>query len=475
MGLFDGHHDVTLKTSTADVAKHVGAPVILVTDASRMAASAGALALGFRTFDSEIRLAGVILNRWRPGRKKAPVEAALARAGVETLGYIPAADDVALPSRHLGLVVADEVADQTAATMALLGEFVEQHVDVDRVLAIAGEAPDLGVLDLGTQGAKAPGSKGPAPGAHADGTNSDGAHPDWSHTDEVYSGGTYPDGVSPDGKYRGLRIAVAWDAAFAFYYADNLDLLRAKGVEVVPFSPLSAAELPVCDGLYLGGGYPELHAQALSMNEALRSNLTAAIAAQLPTYAECGGLVYLCESLTDLDGRTWPLVGALPAAATMHSRLQALGYREARLHGDSLLGPAGAVVRGHEFHYASCDLTPAASPAYWVDGSPEATPPATSLPHSSICISRVFQPLSITGLSAAWRTPANDAPEVQCFEQRPHHSRSRESQPRRRRAVHGSHRPAQRSPERPRLPCVHGAGHPVAGGCRRRSRRRGRL
>ncbi len=371
MGLFDGHHDVTLKTSTADVAKHVGAPVILVTDASRMAASAGALALGFRTFDSEIRLAGVILNRWRPGRKKAPVEAALARAGVETLGYIPAADDVALPSRHLGLVVADEVADQTAATMALLGEFVEQHVDVDRVLAIAGEAPDLGVLDLGTQGAKAPGSKGPAPGAHADGTNSDGAHPDWSHTDEVYSGGTYPDGVSPDGKYRGLRIAVAWDAAFAFYYADNLDLLRAKGVEVVPFSPLSAAELPVCDGLYLGGGYPELHAQALSMNEALRSNLTAAIAAQLPTYAECGGLVYLCESLTDLDGRTWPLVGALPAAATMHSRLQALGYREARLHGDSLLGPAGAVVRGHEFHYASCDLTPAASPAYWVDGSPE--------------------------------------------------------------------------------------------------------
>ena len=331
MGLFDGHPDVRLKTSTADLAKHVGAPVILVTDASRMAASAGALALGFRTFDSEIRVAGVILNRWRPGRTQAPVEAALHRAGVETLGYLPAADDVALPSRHLGLVVADEVAEQTAATMARLGEHVERHVDVDRVLTIAREAPALTV----------PGTEAPEPA------------------------------IDPSGKSRGLRIAVAWDAAFAFYYADNLDLLRAQGVEIVPFSPLAAADLPVCDGLYLGGGYPELHAQALSANDTLRRNLAAAIAAGLPTYAECGGLVYLCESLTDLDGQTSPLVGAIPGSATMHKRLQALGYREARLHGESLLGPAGAVVRGHEFHYAACDLAPAGRPAYWVGGSPE--------------------------------------------------------------------------------------------------------
>ena len=184
----------------------------------------------------------------------------------------------------------------------------------------------------------------------------------------------------------GPRIAVAWDAAFAFYYADNLALLRARGAELVFFSPLEAAELPVCDGLYLGGGYPELHAAGLSANESLRRDVAAAIARGLPTYAECGGLLYLCESLADLDGRTWPLVGAVPGRAAMHKRLQGMGYREGVLAADSLLGPAGAPVRGHEFHYSSCDIDRAAGsaaspadgrsprpghPAYFIDGAPE--------------------------------------------------------------------------------------------------------
>ena len=170
---------------------------------------------------------------------------------------------------------------------------------------------------------------------------------------------------------RGPRIAVAWDDAFAFYYADNLALLRAHGAELVFFSPLAAAELPVCDGLYLGGGYPELHAAGLSANERLRRDAAAAIAAGLPTYAECGGLLYLCDSLTDLDGRWWPLVGAVPGRATMHERLQGMGYREARLPRDSLLGPAGTIVRGHEFHYSSCELDDGRHAAYSVDGAPE--------------------------------------------------------------------------------------------------------
>jgi cobyrinic acid a,c-diamide synthase len=182
---------------------------------------------------------------------------------------------------------------------------------------------------------------------------------------------------SPEGAVReppvdaGPRIAVAWDDAFAFYYADNLALLRAHGAELVRFSPLHAAELPACDGLYLGGGYPELHARGLSANEGFREQLAAAVRAGLPVYAECGGLLYLCRTLRDLDGQTWPLVGAVPGAAAMHGRLQGMGYRTASLAADALLGPAGSPVRGHEFHYSSCELEDTSHPAYIHDGSPE--------------------------------------------------------------------------------------------------------
>jgi len=326
MGLFDGHRDGVTPTSTAEVAKRLAAPVVLVIDAAHLSASVGAIALGFRTFDPELNVAGVILNRWSPRRSKDAVEAALAAVGVEVLGYVPTAGDVALPSRHLGLVVADELSVEASAVMDRLGEHMEQHVDIDRMLAIARGAPE----------APAP------PAAHAAG----------------------PAGAVP-------RIAVAWDDAFAFYYADNLALLRAHGAKLVFFSPLEAAELPVCDGLYLGGGYPELHAEGLSANVALRRRLVAALAAGLPTYAECGGLLYLCESLTDLDGRTWPLIGSIPGRAAMHDRLQGMGYRDARLFGDSLLGPAGTAARGHEFHYSSCELDNARHAAYLVDGVPE--------------------------------------------------------------------------------------------------------
>lgn len=336
MGLFDGHRDGVTPTSTAEVAKRLAAPVVLVIDAAHLAASAGAIALGFRTFDSEVHVAGVILNRWNPRRSKAAVAAALERAGTEVLGYLPAADDVTLPSRHLGLVVADELSSEAAAVMDRLGEHLEEHVDVPRLLEIAGEAPAVPA----SPAADAAGLPGPSGSP----TSQPGAGP---------------------------RIAVAWDDAFAFYYADNLELLRAYGAELVYFSPLDAAELPDCDGLYLGGGYPELHAEGLSANVPLRRRLCAALEAGLPAYAECGGLLYLCESLVDLDGRTWPLIGAIPGRAAMHDRLQGMGYREARLFTDSLLGPAGTAVRGHEFHYSSCGLDNARRAAYLVDGSPE--------------------------------------------------------------------------------------------------------
>ena len=344
MGLFDGHRDGVTPTSTADVAARLKAPVVLVLDAARMAASAGAVALGFKSFDPAVDVAGILLNRWNPGRSKVAVEAALGRAGVPPLGYLPVAGDLELPSRHLGLVVADELGAEVAEVMDRLGDWVEQHADVDRLLELARSAPEVALPAVGPAAAPAPAAPGP-------------------------------------------RIAVAWDAAFAFYYADNLELLRTRGAELVYFSPLEAAELPVCDGLYLGGGYPELHAAGLSANEPLRRDIAAAIARGLPTYAECGGLLYLCASLDDLDGHTWPLVGAVPGRAAMHKRLQGMGYREGVLAADSLLGPAGATVRGHEFHYSSCEIDRSASlaagapagpaaasaahPAYFVDGSPE--------------------------------------------------------------------------------------------------------
>jgi cobyrinic acid a,c-diamide synthase len=218
--------------------------------------------------------------------------------------------------------------------MDRLAAHVEEHVDVDRVLALAAEAA-------------ADPAPAPTPTAAA------------------------PAGFARPAAGSGSRIAVAWDDAFAFYYADNLELLRAHGAELVRFSPLTAAELPVCDGLYLGGGYPELHARELSANVELRRRLAAAVAAGLPVYAECGGLLYLCRSLEDLDGRTWPLVGAVPGRAAMHERLQGMGYREATIAGDSLLGPRGVTVRGHEFHYSTCELENERHPAYIHDGAPE--------------------------------------------------------------------------------------------------------
>lgn len=342
MGLFDGHRDGVSPSSTADVARLLAAPVILVVDASRMAASAGALALGFASYDSGVRVAGVVLNRWNPRRSRAAVEAALVRAGVEVLGYVPAAEHLELPSRHLGLVVADELSAEVAAVMDRLAAHVEEHVDVDRVLSLAGEAPAVG---------------GPEPNAG-------------EAAETVAAGG--PAAAAALGPLAGgPRIAVAWDDAFAFYYADNLALLREHGAELVRFSPLAAAELPVCDGLYLGGGYPELHARELSANTQLRRRLAAAIADGLPVYAECGGLLYLCRTLQDMDGRAWPLVGAVPGDAAMHDRLQGMGYREARLAADGLLGRAGATVRGHEFHYSSCALENDRHPAYVHEGSPE--------------------------------------------------------------------------------------------------------
>ena len=350
MGLFDGHRNGVAPSSTADVAALLGAPVILVVDASRMGASIGALTLGFRTYDERVRVEGVILNRWAVRRDRKAASKAVERAGLKIFGYLPASIDTALPSRHLGLVMADEIAGEATRVIEKLADLMEAHLNLDALLGLAAEA-------------RRPERRPPREGPQ----QREGALP---------AVGSTVIASKPAGfEGREVRIAVAWDSAFAFYYQDNLDALACAGAVLVFFSPLEAAALPSCDGLYLGGGYPELHAEALSENLALRENIRRAIAAGLPTYAECGGLLYLCESLEDARSRRVSLVGAVPGRVVVHERLFSMGYREGQLARDCLLGHAGDVLRGHEFHYSECVLDRArlagSSPAYILHGKPE--------------------------------------------------------------------------------------------------------
>ena len=329
MGLFDGHRSGASACSTADVARLIEAPIVLVADASRASASLAALALGFATFDPRVRIGGVILNRFAEHRDRTAVESAFERIGIPVLGWLPPADDCALPSRHLGLVQAAEDASIGRAAIARLGELVERHCDVDALLALACSAEPLA----------------PAP-------------PTWAEL------GADADALAP-------RIAIARDDAFTFTYADNPETLAGLGAEVVEFSPLADAALPCgTDGVYLPGGYPEIFAEQLAGNAEMRSSIAAATQAGVPVYAECGGMLYLLESLGDADGRELPMAGVLPARARMTERLQRMGYVEATLAASGVLGEAGTVVRGHEFRYSACEPASGATPAWLVDGEP---------------------------------------------------------------------------------------------------------
>jgi len=312
MGCFDGVDGATEDGSTAQVAKWLGAPVVLVLDVAAMARSAGAVALGFERFDPALRVAGVIVNRVGGATHARWVFDAIRGAcAAEPLGAIAGSRDLVMPERHLGLHTAADGA-LTAELIGRLGDAVEHGVDLDRLLALATPLPS-----------REPGpASGPAPVR--------------------------------------ARIGVARDAAFQFYYAENLDLLRAAGAEIVEWSPLADAEVPEVDGLYLGGGYPELHAVRLADNAAIRKSVRRFVEAGRPIYAECGGLMFLADSLEDVAGRVHPMVGVLPAAVRMREHGLTLGYAEVTLASDTLLGPAGTVVRGQEFHASTLGPVPPA-------------------------------------------------------------------------------------------------------------------
>ncbi len=309
MGLFDGASPASGEGSTAELAGWLAAPVVAVLDASGMARTLAAVAAGLDRFDPGLRLAGVIANRIGGRGHLALLRAALASPPL--LGGLPAEPALAFPERHLGLRTADESV-LPEETLARLARTAEEWLDLDALLGLARVAPPV----------KAP-----------------------------------PE-AAPRARSPRCRIGIAFDEAFHFYYEDNLARLEALGAELVRFSPVHDRALPALDGLYLGGGYPELHAGALSRNEAMRAAVQAFAASGRPVYAECGGLMYLAGALRTLDGSTHPMAGALPGVAVMQPRLAALGYAEVETRAPSLLGPAGTRLRGHQFRYSSLEDVP---------------------------------------------------------------------------------------------------------------------
>lgn len=312
MGLFDGKGS-THEGSTAHVAELLGAPVVLVISASGLSRSAAALVAGYRDFHPGVGVAGVICNRVKTERQYGLIRESVERhCGIPCLGYLPESPRFGLRSRHLGLVPAEELADLNG-TVAALGEAAAKTVDLRALLALAENAPPLAAAPL-----------------------------------------------APFSPVFPARVAVARDCAFSFYYRDNLELLESLGAELVFFSPMHDAALPEnIGGAYFGGGFPEIFARKLTENASMRHSVREAARGGLPILAECGGMAYLCSSLTDADGTEFAMAGVFGESVVMTERLQNFGYVEAELLKDTILGAAGKRFRAHEFHYSRLYPEPA--------------------------------------------------------------------------------------------------------------------
>lgn len=314
MGVYDGHSSLTEEGSTAQLAKLLDAPVILVADAAKVARSVAAEVLGYQQFDPELRIAGVILNGVGGPRHLEFCQPQIeATTGLPVLGYLPRREQFVQPERHLGLIPTVEGTVVQEWYDALISQ-IEETIDLDATLKLAATAQ--------------PPDQAPQ---------------------------VYPTEAQP----KRARIGIAQDKAFSFYYQDSLDLLEAWGAELVPFSPLEDEGLPPnVGGVYIGGGFPEMFARELSENGPMLESVRRALAADTPVYAECGGLMYLGKSLSDLEGTDYPMVGALPVVSSMSNSRLTLGYREVEaVAGTPLLEP-GQRVRGHEFHWSVLEQQP---------------------------------------------------------------------------------------------------------------------
>jgi cobyrinic acid a,c-diamide synthase len=301
MGLYDGICPDSDEGSAAEVARILGLPVLLVVDASGSARTAAAVVQGMRDFGA-MEIAGVVANRVGSAHHAVLIGEALSSRGLPPLlGYLPKDAFPSLPERHLGLVPPE---GDGATVLAAMGEAVAATVDLEALLSRCAPLPEL------------PAMRPPA---------ATGA---------------------------GLRLGLSWDEAFCFAYEPIVAALAARGVEIVRFSPLSDKFLPEnLDGLWLCGGYPELHAQRLSENRSLRDSVATFCAGGAPVLAECGGMLFLAREIVDLNGKAFPMCGVVPAACRMERRLRSLGYRTGTAAEELFVAGRGERLRGHEFHY----------------------------------------------------------------------------------------------------------------------------
>ena len=305
MGLYDGGRGGI--SSTAQISKLLGAPVVLVIDAKSMGTSAAAVALGFRDFDKEINFAGVILNRLGSDSHKKIIVDALNELGIKVFGAIKRNDEFFLPERHLGLVPTTE--NNSGDVIKKICAAVEEQIDLDALIDLAKNSAPL----------------------------------------EKFSNNYQLTANS-------LKIAVAKDEAFNFYYGAGLNELERLGAEIIFFSPLNDERLPekIC-GMIIGGGFPEMFAARLEQNKKIRAEIFHAAQKGLPIFAECGGFMYLMKNLVDFDGKTFEMCGVIDGAATMTKKLQTVGYVEAEILRDCLIGRAGEKIRAHEFHFSTAE------------------------------------------------------------------------------------------------------------------------
>jgi cobyrinic acid a,c-diamide synthase len=309
-GLFDGV-DARGTSSTAELAKLLHSPVLLIIDATKMTRTAAALALGCKILDPDLTIGGIILNRVAGARHEHVLRTSIEDAtGIPVLGAVPKLEADRLPQRHLGLLPLQEH-PEAAALIREAARLVADAVDVPAVLEVANHS---GLLDI--------------PCAASGTSHREGA-------------GRIP-----------VRIGIIRDSAFQFYYPENLESLAEGGAELVFVNSLSDSELPELDGLYIGGGFPETHAAQLAGNRSFKDSLAAAVAAGLPVYAECGGLMYLSRDLV-LDEAVYPMAGVFPISTVMRRKPQGLGYIRVEVTENNPFYPRGTVVSGHEFHYSA--------------------------------------------------------------------------------------------------------------------------
>ncbi|MDM8554980.1 cobyrinate a,c-diamide synthase [Desulfococcaceae bacterium HSG7] len=305
MGLFDGYDGKSEAGSAAQMAKWLNLPVILVVDAKSMARSAAALVQGFERFDPDLRFAGVIFNNiGSPRHLKYLKDAMTGNVTMPCLGGLIRDKNIQMPERHLGLVTSEDHSMTVDFTDGL-ADLIENSIDLDRLI---DRLPEIEGLN-------------------------------WAYG-------------NPNSKGR-VKIGVARDRAFCFYYPDNLEILQAYGAELIEFSPIDDRNLPRdLDGLYLGGGYPELAAEDLFNNRSMQEQILEKSRQGMPIYSECGGFMYLCREISDTQGNAFPMTGCFPFRTQMSKKLRSLGYREITLSKSSILGNTKRKIRGHEFHYS---------------------------------------------------------------------------------------------------------------------------